>query len=65
MNNESIEKAKDHFGQIVIEQLERVKKMKAGDEWIDYSKLKPLIIGVVGGDGIGPVSYTHLRAHET
>jgi len=61
MNNESIEKAKDHFGQIVIEQLERVKKMKAGDEWIDYSKLKPLIIGVVGGDGIGPYICKHAQ----
>jgi len=57
--DKDIEKAKDHFGKIVAEQLERVERMKAGDEWIDYSKLKPLIIGVVGGDGIGPFICKH------
>ena len=52
VNNEAIEKAKNHFAQIVAEQLERVERMKAGDTWVDYSSLKPIIIGVVGGDGI-------------
>jgi len=58
-NEKTIEKAKDHFGKIVEEQLERIERMKAGDEWIDYSKLKPIIIGVVGGDGIGPYICKH------
>jgi isocitrate dehydrogenase (NAD+) len=57
-----LKKAKDHFGQIVTEQLERVERMKAGDDWIDYSSLKPIIIGVVGGDGIGPYICKH--AHK-
>jgi len=54
MSNEAIEKAKEHFGKILQEQLERVERMKKGEEWTDYSKLKPIIIGIVGGDGIGP-----------
>ena len=62
VDTQSIEKAKEHFGSIVIEQLERVKRMKAGDEWVDYNKLKPIIIGVVGGDGIGPYICKH--AHK-
>ena len=49
-----IEKAKEHFGKILKEQLERVETMKKAAEWIDYSKLKPIIIGIIGGDGIGP-----------
>ena len=49
-----IEEAKEHFGKIVEEQLERVERMKQAEEWIDYTKLKPIIIGIVGGDGIGP-----------
>jgi len=49
-----IEQAKEHFGKIVEEQLERVERMKQAEEWIDYTKLKPIIIGIVGGDGIGP-----------
>ena len=46
--NEIIEKAKKHFGQLVKEQLERVERMKQAGDWIDYSKLKPIIIGIVG-----------------
>lgn len=59
VDTQSIEKAKEHFGKIVSEQLERVERMKAGDEWVDYTKLEPIIIGVVGGDGIGPFICKH------
>jgi isocitrate dehydrogenase (NAD+) len=49
-----IETAKEHFGKIVEEQLERVERMKQAEEWIDYANLKPIVIGIIGGDGIGP-----------
>lgn len=58
---ETIEKAKEHFGQILSEQLERVEKMKAGEDWLDYNKLNPIVIGVVGGDGIGPFIMQHAQ----
>ncbi len=51
---EKIAKAKEHFGRILEAQLQRFERLKKEEEWIDYSKLKPIIIGVVGGDGIGP-----------
>jgi isocitrate dehydrogenase (NAD+) len=54
IHTEAIEKAKDHFAKLLEQQLLRVDQIKAGDTWVDYSKLAPLIIGVVGGDGIGP-----------
>ncbi len=54
MNKEAIEKAKEHFGKIMENQLERVERMKKGEDWIDYNSLDKIIIGVVGGDGIGP-----------
>ncbi len=54
MDNSAIEKAKDHFGQIVEDQLSRVETMKKAADWIDYSQVKPIIVGVIGGDGIGP-----------
>lgn len=50
----AIEKAKEHFGRLLEEQLARVEQMKAAGGWVDYSSLKPLIIGYVDGDGIGP-----------
>jgi len=51
---EAIERAKEHFAKLLEEQLKRVDQMKAGEDWADYSKLRPIIIGIVGGDGIGP-----------
>ncbi len=54
MYEKEMEKAKEHFGNILTEQLERVDRMKEGEDWIDYTTLKPIIIGFVGGDGIGP-----------
>ena len=54
MDNSAIEKAKDHFGQIIEDQLIRVEAMKKAADWIDYSQVKPIIVGVIGGDGIGP-----------
>ncbi|UCE04423.1 MAG: isocitrate/isopropylmalate dehydrogenase family protein [bacterium] len=55
MNHDVVEKAKKHFEGLVKEQLERVERMKKAEDWIDYSKLKPIIIGVCWGDGIGPI----------
>lgn len=49
-----IEEAKEKFGKLLEEQLARVEKMKAQKEFIDYSKLDKIVIGVAGGDGIGP-----------
>jgi isocitrate dehydrogenase (NAD+) len=60
-NTEAIEKAKEHFGKIVEEQLARVEKMKSAEDWINYSTLKPIIIGIVGGDGIGPYICKHAQ----
>ena len=54
INQQQIEKAKAHFGTLIEEQLTRVEKMKKEKDFIDYDSLKPVIIGVVGGDGIGP-----------
>lgn len=51
---EAIEKALEHFARLLEEQLRRVDQMKAGEDWADYSRIKPIVVGVVGGDGIGP-----------
>ncbi|MDA4121222.1 MAG: isocitrate/isopropylmalate family dehydrogenase [Thaumarchaeota archaeon] len=41
--------------ELLQEQVERVEKIKAPVEWIDYAKLEEIVVGVVGGDGIGPI----------
>ncbi len=53
-SNQAIERAKEHFAHVVAGQLARVERMKAAEDWTDYGSLKPIILGVCGGDGIGP-----------
>jgi isocitrate dehydrogenase (NAD+) len=50
----AIEAAKDHFGTVLEEQLERIERLRDEADWTDYSALKPIVIGMIGGDGIGP-----------
>lgn len=54
LKTERIEAAKERFGQLLAEQLERVEDMKKQGDFIDYKTLDQIIIGVCGGDGIGP-----------
>lgn len=56
----ALSKASEHFIEVLKEQLERVEEMKAQGNFVDYEKLDTIIIGVCGGDGIGPVI-----THET
>lgn len=51
---ETIQSAAEKFAAIIEQQLARVEKMKAQKDFIDYSALDTIIIGVCGGDGIGP-----------
>ena len=56
MNYDQIIKtATEKYEALLREQLERVERINANKEAIDYSKLDKIIIGVCGGDGIGPV----------
>lgn len=50
-----INNAVSHFEQLLREQIARQQKMEKDSGAIDYSKLDKIIIGVCGGDGIGPI----------
>ncbi len=54
MNQNAIEAAKEQFGKLLEKQLKRVENMKSQGDFVDYSKLDKIVIGVCGGDGIGP-----------
>ena len=43
------------FEALVREQLARNEKIKSQKEFLDFDKLDKIIIGVCGGDGIGPI----------
>ncbi len=49
-----IEEAKKKFEAVLTDQLARVERMKSEKDFIDYGALDQIVIGVVGGDGIGP-----------
>ena len=49
------------FEKIVSQQLSRVEKMKQTQDFIDYQSLDKIIIGVIGGDGIGPIITAHAK----
>ena len=43
------------FETIVKEQLERVERMKSSPQSTDYKSLDKVIVGIIDGDGIGPI----------
>ena len=55
MRNQYIEQCVEQFRTILEEQTERCRKMAENRVVTDYKKLDKIIIGVVGGDGIGPI----------
>ena len=54
-NEAQVNAAKAHFGKVVEEQLARVERLKNQPDWLDFTKIKPIKIGMIGGDGIGPI----------
>ncbi|MBI4305050.1 MAG: isocitrate/isopropylmalate dehydrogenase family protein [Chloroflexi bacterium] len=49
-----IDKAAKHFGRLVKEQAERIERVKQEGDWVDFARVRPVSIGTLGGDGIGP-----------
>ncbi|MBO5778076.1 MAG: isocitrate/isopropylmalate dehydrogenase family protein, partial [Clostridia bacterium] len=49
-----IEAAAEHFKKLLAEQLERVDRINAAGDAVDFTKKEQIVIGICGGDGIGP-----------
>jgi len=54
-SNPTYEAAVNNIRKILEEQVQRVERISKPVEWMDYSKLDRLVVGVIGGDGIGPI----------
>ena len=52
---EDIKKAQEAFGELIKGEYERIEKMKQGEEPVDFSKKEKIIVGILPGDGIGPI----------
>ncbi len=55
MYEKEIAAAAEHFKALLSRQLERNEAIKSQGDFIDYAKLDKIVIGVCGGDGIGPI----------
>lgn len=55
MNEAMIKESVAKFEELIRTQQERAERIKAEKEFINYNELDTLIVGVCGGDGIGPV----------
>ena len=55
MNEAQLNAALNSFKELVLAQSRRNDKIKSEKEFTDYNALDKIIIGVCGGDGIGPV----------
>ena len=63
---EFLEDAKRQFGELILSEMERIRRMKAGGEPKDFSRLDKIVVGVMPGDGIGPIIMKQaLRVLET
>ncbi len=50
-----IREAQEKFAELIRSEYERIEKMKAEQEITDFGKLEKIIVGVLPGDGIGPI----------
>ena len=52
---ETIEIAKQKFGELIAEENQRIEPRKADNEVKDFSKMEKIVVGILPGDGIGPI----------
>lgn len=52
---ENIKAAQEKFGELIQSEYARIERMKADREITDFSKLDEIVVGILPGDGIGPI----------
>lgn len=55
MTEDQIKSAVEHYETLLRKQLARVDEMEKGASSVDLANKEKLVIGVIGGDGIGPI----------
>ena len=50
-----------HFRELLAQQLQRQTRMEQGEPAKDFSKMEHIVIGLIPGDGIGPIIMTQAR----
>lgn len=55
ISESSVKAAQEKFGALIENESSRIEKMKQGSMPTDFSKKEKIIIGVLPGDGVGPI----------
>lgn len=55
MKQEQVRAAQERFAALIESEYERIERMKADTEVKDFAKLSKIVVGVLPGDGIGPI----------
>ena len=58
---EYIEKSAEYFKELLSQQLDRQERMEKASPAKVFSKMDKIVIGVAGGDGIGPIIMAQTR----
>lgn len=52
---DAIKQAQEAFGELIRSEYDRIDRMKADNEVTDFASLDKIVVGVLPGDGIGPL----------
>lgn len=54
-SSKNIKIAQEKFGELIQSEFERIDRMKGDNEVTDFSKIDKISVGILPGDGIGPI----------
>lgn len=55
INKDDIKTAQEKFGTLIENESARIDRMKASQEVTDFSNKEKIIVGILSGDGVGPI----------
>lgn len=55
ISKENIKTAQEKFGALIENESARIKRMKASQEVTDFSNKEKIVVGILPGDGVGPI----------
>ena len=55
ISKENIKTAQEKFGTLIENELARIERMKASQEVTDFSSKEKIVVGILPGDGVGPI----------
>ena len=55
ITQEHVKQAQEKFGALIEQESKRIERMKESQELIDFKKKEKIIVGILPGDGVGPI----------